>query len=126
MVPILPAADIRGTLLYAHRLSEGGTYSVTVVDVLSKSITPFETSVGISTGLAQHVRDIGPGRVFVVTTVRTLAGGENVGYLWTGGGGFAVGIGRGFSAMPILRVIKSSLTDFQASYGLVIGWGGSK
>lgn len=113
---------ISGAALYAHQIN-GGTYSFSLVDIISKSVTPFTTTTSISTGVAQHVRDIGKAHVFVTTTVGVASGGENVGYAWTGGGAVVFPLGRGWALMPNVRVLKSSLTDLQLSYGLAVGFG---
>ena len=115
--------QVSGTLLYAKKANDSGTYSFSMVDVISKSEGQFSTATSISTGFAQHVLDFGKVRVFAVTTVGVLAGGDNIGYSWTGGGCFTVGLGKGWSLMPSVRVLKSSLTDFQPVIGVAIGFG---
>lgn len=116
------APQISGTLLYAHQIS-GGTYSFNLIDVISKSVKPFVVTTSISTGIAQCLRNIGPAKVFAVSTVGVAAGGENVGYSWTAGGCVVIPMKKGWSLMPHVRVIKSSLSDFQGIWGLSIGWG---
>jgi hypothetical protein len=115
--------QINGNLLYGKKLTDANTYSFSFVDVVSKSLKPFTVTTAISSGLAQYLKTIGPARCFVVTTVGVAAGGDNVGYVWTGGGAFAIPIGRGFSLMPNVRVLKSSLSEWQGIYGLMIGFG---
>jgi hypothetical protein len=116
------APQISGNLLYARQISNG-TYSFTMIDVISKSIQPFTVATSISTGVGQHIRTIGRARVFLVTTVGIMAGGTDVGYSWTGGGAVAIGLGKGWNLVPSVRVLKGSLTDFQYIGGLAIGWG---
>jgi hypothetical protein len=117
------APQIAGTLLYAHQL-QAGLFSFNLVDVTSKTVKPFTVQTAISTGLAQHVRDIGPGRLFVTTTAGLAAGGENVGWAWSAGGAVAIPINKhGWTLLGSARVLKASIGDFQAIYGLAIGWG---
>jgi hypothetical protein len=120
------APEINGNLLYAHKITDQNTYSFTFMDVISKSWKPFTATTAVSTGVAQHVRTIGPARCFLVTTVGVAAGGDNVGYVWTGGGAFAIPIGKSFTMLPNVRVLKSSLSDFQYIAGIMIGFGSGK
>jgi len=117
------APQINGNLLYAHKITDANTYSFSFVDVISKCRRPFTVTTAVSTGLAQHIRTIGPARVFLVTTVGVAAGGDNVGYIWTGGGAVAFPIGKSFTILPNVRVLKSSLSDVQYIGGIMIGFG---
>lgn len=118
------APQISGNLLYARRLTDtDSTYSWTFVDVLSKSINPFSTSTSLTTGIGQKLLVIGPAKIYGTTGVGIMAGGTNVGYSWSAGGAAFFGIGKGWAVAPTVRVIKSSLTDFQGIYGILIGWG---
>lgn len=114
--------QISGALLYAQRIGEG-LYSYSLVDVVSKTVRPFVATTSITTGLAQHVRSIGKIRVYISGTGGVAAGGENLGFSWSAGGAAVVPLGGGWKLLPGVRVIKSSITDFQGVYSLMIGWG---
>jgi len=116
--------QIAGSLLYAKRLgADDSTYSFNYVDLISKNTEQFSTATSITAGIAQKLLVLGKAKVYGTTGVGIMAGGENIGYSWTAGGAVAIPLGKGFQVLPNVRVIKSSLTDFQAIYGLMIGWG---
>ena len=115
---------IAGSLLYAKRLGDSDdTYSFSYVDLISKSQEQFSAATSITTGVAKKLLKFGKARVYGTTGVGLLAGGENIGYSWTAGGALAIPLGKGFQVLPNVRVIKSSLTDFHAIYGLMLGFG---
>jgi hypothetical protein len=117
------APQISGSLLYAHRVA-GNTFSFSLVDITSKSVRPFTVQTSISTGLGQHMLDVGRGQVYAVTTVGLAAGAENVGGAWTGGGAVVVPVGkRGLAVMFSARTLKTSLAGWQGMYTGWIGWG---
>jgi hypothetical protein len=103
-----------------------GLYSFNLFDVVSKSSHPFTTAVIASTGLAQHVRDIGPVHLYLVGTIGVASGGTNTGWAWTSGGVAVIPLRGGFSLMPCIRVLNSGvLAQGQAPQfmvGLAIGW----
>jgi len=117
------APQISGMLLYAKRLADTGTYSFSLVDVISKSVKPFNAATSITTGIAQKLFMVGPARVFAVTTIGTIVGGDEIGYSWTGGGAVAIPLGKGWNLMPSVRVLTSGVTSRQMIYGLAVGWG---
>jgi hypothetical protein len=121
------AADI----LYAHRVS-AGLYSFTIVDIFAQSNAPdpavpnapkFTITTAPTTGVAQHVRDVGPVKLFVIATVGGAAGGTHVGWSYTTGGAAIIPVTKNFSAILNFRALKSSLGDVQGIYGVAIGWG---
>jgi hypothetical protein len=116
------APEITGNGLYAHKLTEG-TYSFTLLDVTSKTIRPFVPLTTFTSGIAQHVRDFGPAKIFWVGTVGISYGGDNVGWTYTSGGAVVFGLGKGRSIMPNVRVLKSSVSAFQCVAGVLFGWG---
>ena len=116
--------QLNGNLLYAHRAgADDSLYSFTFVDAVSKSWQPFETATSITTGLAQKFLAVGRVKVYATTGVGIMAGGTNVGYSWTSGGAASIPLKKGWALLPNIRVIKSSLTDFQWIGGCLIGWG---
>jgi hypothetical protein len=125
--------QVSGNLMYAHQVS-GGTFSFSLVDITAKTVTDvgsdgkpvtrFATMTSVSTGLAQYLKSIGPARIYVVSTVGVSAGGESVGGTWTAGGAAVIPIGsKGWCLMPNLRVLKSTVSEFQGIFGIAIGWG---
>lgn len=109
---------------YAYTLS-AGTYTFSAFDVTSTTIHPFTTAVMPTTGLAQHMRDIGPISVFILGSVGVLSGGTNTGLAWTAGGVAWVPIGsKGFGLLPNLRVYNSAVTHRnEIVVGVWLGWG---
>jgi hypothetical protein len=117
------APQVSGSLLYAHRVA-GNTFSFSLVDITSKTVRPFTVQTAISTGVAQHLVDVGRGHVYAVTTVGLAAGAENIGGAWTGGGAVIVPLGgRGWAVILSARTLKTSLAGWQGMYGLGVGWG---
>lgn len=117
--------QINGNLLYAHRLDDAAAplYSFTFVDLISQQTEKFSVATSITTGIAKQFLQVNTVRVFATTGVGVLAGAENVGYSWTSGGAVSVPLGKGWALLPNVRVIKSSLTDFQWIGGVMLGWG---
>jgi len=116
--------SIAGNLLYAQRLgADDSTYNFNFVDIVSKQEDTFKVATSVTFGLAQKMLTFGRAKVYVTTGVGFLAGDENLGYSWTGGGAVAIPLGKGFQFVPNVRFLKSSLTDFQPIFGLMLGWG---
>lgn len=116
--------SVAGNLLYAQRLgADDSTYNFNFVDLVSKSEEEFSVSTSVTFGIAQKALTFGRAKVYVTTGVGFLAGDENLGYSWTGGGAVAIPLGHGFQFLPNVRFLKSSLTDFQGVFGFMIGWG---
>ena len=116
------APEVTGNALYAHLIT-AGTYSFTLMDITSKQVRPFVPMATFTSGIAQHVRDLGPAKIFWVGTVGVSAGGNNVGWTWTTGGAVSFALGKGWVVMPCVRVLKSSVSEFQGVAGLIFGWG---
>lgn len=115
--------QISGSVLYA-RLISGRTYSFNLVDITSKALKPFTVQTSIATGVGQHILDMGPAHVYAVTAFGVAAGGTNVGGSFTAGGCAVIPIKHsGWAIVPNVRVLKSSLNDVQAIYGIGVGWG---
>jgi len=116
------APQISGNLLYAKRIDDG-LYSFNFVDVISKSMQPFSTATSVTTGIGKRVGHLYGAPIYLTTGVGVLAGERNTGYSWQSGGTIALGLGKGWELLPNVRVIKSSLTDFQFIVGIMIGLG---
>ncbi len=118
------APQISGTLLYAHQLTDRGMYSFSYVDIFSKSDSEYLVTTALTTGVAQHLRAVGPAQIYIVTTIGIAAGGTNSGGAITAGGCAIIPIGnKGWRLVPSVRVIKATVSEFQAIYGIAIGWG---
>ena len=116
------APQVSGLLIYAHQIAPG-TYSFSAVDLTSKSVRPFVLQSATTTGLARHIRDMGPARVFAVGTAGLAAGGENLGGAFSAGGAAVFPLRAGWCAIISARVIDTSIADRQYAVGLAIGWG---
>jgi len=116
------APQIGGNLFYAHRIGET-TYNFNLVDVVSKTVKPFTVAVSITPGLAQQILNLNGKRIYILSTAGVAAGGQNLGFAWSAGGCAIIPIGRGWSIMPNVRALKSVLSDYQAIYGIAVGWG---
>jgi len=116
------APQVSGLLVYAHQIAPG-TYSFSAVDLTSKSVRPFVLQTATTTGLARHIRDMGPARVFAVGTAGLAAGGENLGGAFSAGGAAVFPLRAGWCAIISARVIDTSIADRQYAVGLAIGWG---
>lgn len=127
-----PAAvpSFAGTIMYAHRVSQG-LYSFTLVDVFAMP-NPAPVEGGSSyvitttptTGLAQYLREIGGVKTYAIGTVGASAGGSQLGWAYSAGGAAYIGLGKGWCLIPNLRLLKSSLNgEFQGIFGVMIGWG---
>ena len=123
--------SVAGTIMYAHRVSDG-LYSFTLVDIFAmpnpNAATPGASSFVITTtpttGIAQHTRDIGKVKIYVIGTIGAAAGGNEVGWAYSAGGCAYIGLGKGWYAMPNVRMLKSSLNgEFQGIFGIMFGWG---
>ena len=121
--------QVSGFLAYGQPLAKAsGTYSFTVLDIVSKTAHPFTTTIVTTTGLAQFTRNLGGASIYVLGTVGAASGGSNVGMAWTSGGLAWIPISKGgFALMPNLRVISSSINQgkaFQLVAGIGLAWGG--
>lgn len=122
--------SVAGTIMYAHRVS-AGLYSFTLVDIFATpnpntaaGASTFVITTAPTTGLAQHTRDIGKVKLYVLGTVGAAAGGSNVGWAYSAGGAAYIGLGKGWCLIPNIRMLKSSLSgEFQGIFGIMFGWG---
>jgi hypothetical protein len=119
------------TVFNAHRVSTG-LFTFSVVDVFALTnptpLAPGQSKYSITTtpttGVAQHLRDFGKVKIYVIATVGAAAGGSRVGWAYTTGGCAYIGLGKGLSIIPNFRTVKTSLSgDFQGIYGVAFGWG---
>jgi hypothetical protein len=115
--------QISGTGLYAYRLTGADTYSFSLVDIFPNSFRPFRVTNAYTTGVGQRVRAINGVPIFAVGSIGAATAADNTGWAWTAGGLAAIPIGRGFSILPNLRILKSSVSEYQYAVGVMVGWG---
>jgi hypothetical protein len=118
--------SVAGSALYAHYLAAPGTYAFTALDVLPGTIKPFTVTSNIGVGVAQKLFTIGHASVYMPTAAGVSWSGGNTGWQWTGGAMVAVAVGHGFSVVPTIRFLKSSVSGgagYQPVLGLSLGFG---
>jgi hypothetical protein len=118
--------SVAGTVMYAHYVAAPGTYAFTVIDALPNTIKPYTVTSNIGIGLAQKMFSIGRVSLYVPTTAGVSWSGANTGWQWTFGGAGTIPIKRGFYLVPMVRLLKSSVSGgsgYQVIAGLTVGWG---
>lgn len=118
--------QIAGTALYAHSVSDSGTYAFTVIDALPNTFHPFSVTTSIGAGIAQKVFTIGEVPVYIPTSAGISFNGQNTGWDWSTGALASIKLKGNWRVMPNVRVVKSSVsngTGFQPIVGLMFGWG---
>jgi hypothetical protein len=115
---------VAGSALYAHRLSDSGTYAFTHVDALPNTLKPFTVTTNIGAGIAQKVFSIGNVPLFMPTGAGVSFNGSNAGWEWNGGVLAAIHVKGKYFIMPTARFLKSSVsngTGYQPILGLEFG-----
>lgn len=119
--------QVAGTGLYAHLVSADlGTYAFGVIDALPVSVRPFTVTTNVGTGIAQKVFTIGKVNVYVPSAAGISFSGTNTGWAWSTGGMVAIPVKNSVRIMPMVRVLKSSISGgagYQPIVGLLVGWG---
>lgn len=120
--------QIAGTALYAHALSQSGTYAFTVLDALPNTLKPFTVTTNVSAGVAQKVFSIGKFPVFVPSSAGVSFSGSNTGWAWSTGGMTSIPLKAksAWRIFPNVRVVKSSVgngSGYQLIVGTLVGWG---
>lgn len=117
---------VAGTALYAHQVSNSGTYAFTVVDALPATIKPFTVTSNIGIGVAQRVTTLGKVGIYMPTSAGISWSGTNTGWQWNGGAMAAIPLKNGYYLMPTVRFLKSSVSSgsgYQPIIGVLFGWG---
>lgn len=125
---------VAGTAMYAHAVSHDtapGMFAFSVYDALPNKGKPFTVTSNIGVGIAQKVFDIAGHDVFVPSSAGISYSGTNVGWAWSTGAGVPFKIketsdGGAWYVMPIVRVVKSSVsngTGYQPIVSLTFGYG---
>src|SRR6185437_9544556 len=98
------------TALYAHALSNTGTYAFSAVDALPNTIKPFTVSTNVGAGIAQRVATISGIDVYVPTAAGISWCGANTGWQWNAGALASVHVRGNYYVMPSVRFLKSSVS----------------
>jgi len=117
-----------GFAAYAQKIT-GGTYSYSVMDITSRTATPFRLQTTTSTGIAQQIRSLGDVRVYAL-----FAGGAgfansakndgtDIGFSGTAGFLAVKPLKNGWTLNVPVRIIASTLSPPQYVVGLGIGFG---
>jgi hypothetical protein len=118
------APQINGWASYAASISKAnGVYSFTTYDVTSVTRQPFSVQTSVRTGLALYMRSFGPFHIFGLADVGVAAAGGSVGGSASGGGMIALPLGKGWTLLAPVRVLKTALSDRQLIFELGFGWG---
>lgn len=118
--------QIAGTALYAHSISDSGTYAFTVIDALPNSFKPFSVNTNIGAGIAQKVFTISNVPIFVPTSAGISFNGSNTGWAWSTGALASIKLKGNWRVMPNVRIEKSSVsggTGYQPIIGVLFAWG---
>lgn len=117
--------SLAGTALYAHLLTDSGTYAFTAVDALPNTTQPFTVTTNIGAGIAQKVVTIGKYPVFMPTAAGISWNGPSTGWQWNGGALVAIPLKSNYYLMPSVRFLKSSVSNsgYQPILGLLFAWG---
>lgn len=115
---------VAGSAIYAHRLSDSGTYAFTHVDALPNTLKPLTVTTNVGAGVAQKVFSIGKVPLYMPTGAGVSFNGSNTGWEWNGGVLAAIHIRKQYFLMPTVRFLKSSVsngTGYQPIIGLEFG-----
>jgi hypothetical protein len=113
--------QIAGTALWAHAVSDSGTYAFTVVDILPLGYHPFVVTTNVGVGVAQKIVTIHGLDVFGSGSAGLSVNGINTGWAWTSGAIVSVPVKGGkYHLMPNVRVLKSSIGN-GAGYQPILG-----
>lgn len=115
---------VAGSAIYAHRLSDSGTYAFTHVDALPNTLKPLTVTTNVGAGVAQKVFSIGKVPLYMPTGAGVSFNGSNTGWEWNGGVLAAIHVRKQYFLMPTVRFLKSSVsngTGYQPIIGLEFG-----
>ena len=121
------APQLGGLVVYAHRVSDSGTYSFSMIQFTSVSTNPFRLGTIPETGVAQYIKNILGFEVYGVAMAGAVtssnSGGTNVGFAGSAGGLAHRGIGKGFGVAPYLLYTKPGGIPQQWAVGVLISLG---
>lgn len=117
--------NISGTGLWAHKVSDAGTYAFTVVDAITTSKKPFTVQTNFGVGVAQKALTIGKVPIYIPTSAGVSYSGGNTGWAWSTGALASIPFKGQYRLCPNIRLIKSSVgqSGYQPVVGFLVGWG---
>jgi len=118
--------QLAGTALYAHQINTSGTYAFTLMDAIPSTVAPYVVTTSVGAGIAQKIATIGGVPIFIPTAAGISYTSSNMGWAWTTGMGVPIRFKPNWYVMPIIRVLKSSVSGgsgYQPIIGVLIGWG---
>lgn len=116
---------VAGTALWAHSISDSGTFAFTAVDALPTNFKPFTVTTNIGAGVAQKVFSIGKVPVYIPTSAGISFNGTNTGWAWSTGAAASIKLRKNWRIFPTVRVAKSSVSNgagYQPIVGLLFGY----
>lgn len=117
---------VAGTALYAHLLTDTGTYAFTAVDALPNTAKPFTVSTNFGVGVGQKVMTMSKAKIFMPTAAGISFNGTNTGWQWNGGIIASIPVKGNYFLMPSVRFLRSSVSNgagYQPILGILVGWG---
>lgn len=117
---------LAGTGLYAHKITDTGTYAFTAIDALPNTLKPFVVTTNIGAGIAQKIVTIGKVPIYIPTAAGISFSGSNTGWQWNTGALASIKLKGNYYLMPTVRIVKSSVsngTGYQPIVGVLFGWG---
>jgi hypothetical protein len=113
-------SPVAGTLLYAHKLNDSGTYGFTVVDALpassvavsGKKVFNFSTvTTNVGIGVAQKIATIGKLPIYGIASSGFSWTGQNSGWNYSGGGMTHIRFkNSAWGLAPNIRFAKSNVS----------------
>jgi hypothetical protein len=123
-----PEFNISG--FYAHKVTED-TYSFNLIDCTiiknPAGVKGIKTESAFTPGIGQHLRDIGPVKLYALATVGVATGGKT-GLAWSTGLATYMGLGGGWAIMGSYRALSvpdpaSNQNVIQGAFGILVSWG---
>ena len=112
---------VAGTALWAHSVSDSGTFAFTVVDILPLGYHPFAVTTNVGVGVAQKLFTVHGLDVYGSGSAGLSVNGSNTGWAWTSGALIDVPVKGGkYHLMPNVRLLKSSIGN-GAGYQPILG-----
>jgi hypothetical protein len=98
-------------------------YNIWLMDITSKNFRPFVVDASVSTGIARDLHQFGGTHILGLVAVGASASGTNLGWTWTGGAMAPIPLkpGSKWSIVPLVRIYKSSLGDYQPMLSVTLG-----
>ncbi len=112
-----------GTALYERDVTSV-TKAFTLIDVVPSSVKPFTVTSNVAVGIAQQVATFASYKVYIPTSAGISWTGPNTGWAWGTGAAVAIPLKDGWTVVPTVRVLKSSVsggTGYQPIVGFVVG-----